>query len=152
MNTLVLALFIAFFLVSASRDVCDFGNPRHRNCLEYIRSKYARFGLGEFQRIGLTTNVCFAFTSQDLQKLSNRVDSIASNISLAELLSFGCLFHIASASGANFDMLLEPVMADQGRTIKFVNKNAASFCKHRLNFKGTCLQDILDMNCNNDPV
>lgn len=152
MNALVLALFITFFFVSAARDVCDFGSPRHRNCLEYIRTEHVRFGLGEFPRIGLTTNVCFAFSTHDLQKLSIRVDTIASNISLAELLSFGCLYHIASASGSNFNMLLEPVMADQERAVSFVNNYAASFCKHRLAFKGTYLQNILDMNCNSDPV
>ena len=53
-------------------------------------------------------NVCFAFSRHDLQKPSNRVDTLAPNISLAELLSSGCLYH-----SANFNMLLEPVMADQ---------------------------------------
>lgn len=152
MHDLLLTLFLSTFLLAAPRDVCDFGSPRRRNCLEFIRNEYGKFGVSEFSRIGLTTNVCFAFSSEDLLNLSNRVNTIAPNYSLAETLSFGCLYHIATANSANFNLVLGPVVHDQGRLEQFLNKHAAEFCKHKIVFRGTYLEGILYKNCNLDPI
>lgn len=113
------------------------------SCDDFIQAESGAFSYNQIEAIGKTTNFCKTISSQSLNDLGTRVQTMNGDTQLLAILSTRCIKELAEHQSSEFDLLYNNLNLVQ--RVVLMKKN--DLCSSQRKFQNTAAEDELKTYC-----